>query len=493
MQIRCTNESPASVTAGALVLPLFADKRLEGALASIDDTLGGAIATIFADNEISGKTGEEALLRNTAVKARRVLLLGMGKRDAIKEKGLTTWAGSAVRKLGRRGVRSIAFVVPPEFHDSDRAAAAIVEGAIAAILDTTMYRTDPDQKKIELDEIVLIGAHTEALQAGGRRGQIIGEAVNFARVLALTPANDMTPTILADNARQMASRQGLNIDVLDEARMKEMGMNSLLGVSQGSAQPATLTVITYEGDPGNPEKLAFVGKAITFDSGGISIKPADRMHEMKYDMCGGAAVIATMGALAQLKPKINIIGVIPSSENMPSSTATKPGDIHKAMSGKTIEIINTDAEGRLILADALHYAKQLGATRIIDCATLTGACVVALGHAASGGFTNDQSFYDAFASAAHKTSERYWQLPLYDEYKEDVKSEIADLRNSTGRPAGTCTAAAFLQAFVGDTPWIHLDIAGTAYTDNNGAGMAKGPTGTPVRSLVSFALEQAAR
>ena len=278
--------------------------------------------------------------------------------------------------------------------------------------------------------------------------------------------------------------------MLDEAKMKKLGMGALLGVSQGSEQPATLMVITYNGNPGSKEKLALVGKAITFDSGGISLKPPDRMHEMKYDMCGGAAVIASMGAIAALKPKINVIGVIPSSENLPSGRATKPGDIHKSMSGKTIEIINTDAEGRLILSDALTYAKQLGATRIIDCATLTGACVIALGHAASAAVTNNEEFLQRFLAVANDTGERYWHMPLYDDYKTDVKSEIADLRNSTGRPAGTLTAAAFLQAFVGETPWIHLDIAGTAYTDDNGAGMAKGPSGVPVRALVSFVLSQ---
>lgn len=492
MQIRSSNEAPASVAAGAVVVPLFADKRLEGPAATLDDALDGGFSIAIADGEISGKNGESVLLRTGNVKARRILGLGLGKRESIKERDLTTWAGTAVRLLGKRGVKSIAFVVPAEFHDSDRAAAAVVEGVIAATLDTTMYRTEPD-KPIVIDEILLLGPHHEALETGGRRGQIIGEAVNFARTLALTPGNDMTPTILADKARQIAGREGLTIDVLDEHRMKDLGMGALLGVSQGSDEAATLTVMTYEGDPGNPERLAFVGKAITFDSGGISIKPADRMHEMKYDMSGGAAVIATMGAIAKLKPKINIIGVIPSSENMPGPRATKPGDIHRAMSGKTIEIINTDAEGRLILADALHYAKQLGATKIIDCATLTGACVIALGHAASAAVTNNQAFLDGFIAVADKTSERYWHMPLYDDYKDDVKSEIADLRNASGRAAGTLTAAAFLSAFVGETPWIHLDIAGTAYTDNNGAGLAKGPTGTPVRALIAYALSQAPR
>ena len=268
--------------------------------------------------------------------------------------------------------------------------------------------------------------------------------------------------------------------------MKKLGMGSLLSVSQGSDQPAKLIVLTYEGDPGNPEKLAFVGKGLTFDSGGISIKPAENMHEMKYDMSGGAGVIAALSAVARLKPKLNVIGLVPASENLPGPRATKPGDIVRAMNGKTIEVINTDAEGRLILADALCYARELGATKIVDCATLTGSMVMALGHAATGTMSNDDPFVKHFLSVANQTGERYWQLPIYEDYSNAVKSEIADLRNSTGRPAGSLTASAFLQNFVGTTPWIHLDIAGTAYVDET-PYMAKGPTGTPVRALVAFA------
>jgi leucyl aminopeptidase len=300
----------------------------------------------------------------------------------------------------------------------------------------------------------------------------------------------MTPTDLANQAKAVAKTGGLKVDVLDEDEMKKLGMGALLGVSQGSDEPATLTVLTYNGDPGSKEKLALVGKGLTFDSGGISIKPAENMHEMKYDMSGGAGVIAALGAIAQLKPKINVIGVVPASENLPGHRAMKPGDILRAMNGKTIEVINTDAEGRLLLADALCYARELGATRIVDAATLTGAMVITLGHAAAGVMSNDDAFAQHFLSVAAKTPERYWQLPLYDEFSQTVKSEIADLRNSTGRPAGSLTAAAFLKAFVGDTPWIHLDIAGTAYVDE-ASHQAKGPTGTPVRAFVAFVEELA--
>jgi leucyl aminopeptidase len=269
--------------------------------------------------------------------------------------------------------------------------------------------------------------------------------------------------------------------------MHQLGMGALLGVSAGSDQPAKLIVLRYDGNPGSDERLALVGKGLTFDSGGISIKPAENMHEMKYDMSGGAGVIGAMHAIGLLKPKINVIGIVPSSENLPGPRAMKPGDILRAMNGKTIEVLNTDAEGRLILADALAYAKTLGVTKIIDAATLTGAIVVSLGHAATGAMTNDQAFADEFIAVANQSGERYWQLPLYDEYATAVKSEIADLRNSAGRAAGSLTAGSFLKAFVGDTPWIHLDIAGTAYLDSESSFMAKGPTGTPVRAFVAYA------
>ncbi|MDB5028090.1 MAG: Leucyl aminopeptidase, partial [Candidatus Eremiobacteraeota bacterium] len=344
-----------------------------------------------------------------------------------------------------------------------------------------------DKPVLTTDVTILTGSHDRAaIEAGAKRGSVIGEAVNAARRMALTPGNDMTPTHLAARAQEMAKDAGLEVDVLDEDRMTKLGMGSLLGVSRGSDEPATLSVMTYRGDPSSTETLALVGKGLTFDSGGISIKPAENMHEMKYDMSGGAGVIAAMWAIGKLRPKINVIGLIPSSENLPGPRAMKPGDILKAMNGKTIEVINTDAEGRLILADALCYAKQLGATKIIDAATLTGACVVALGHAASGTMSNDEKFVARFLEVVADVGERYWRLPLYPDYDTQIKSDIADLKNTGGRAGGALTAGAFLKAFVGDTPWIHLDVAGTAYLDGESSFMAKGPTGTPVRAFVNI-------
>jgi leucyl aminopeptidase len=498
MQISVTSGAPEALRAGALVVPVFADGRLDGAAQAADTALAGAIADVLASNEFKGATGELVLL-HAASEPKRVLVVGLGDRAKFDASSLAKYAGAAVRYLGKRGFSKIAFTLPLEAakHASE-AAGFIVEGALGGTIDSTTYRTEPE-KPIVLDTVTLVttAGATELdrakIEAGAERGRIIGEAVNFARILALTPANDMTPTILASRAAEIAEKYGLKFHSLDEEAMLAKGMGSILGVSRGSDEDAAMIVLEYTGDPSSKEKLALVGKGLTFDSGGISIKPAENMHEMKYDMCGGAGVIAAMGAIAQLKPKANIIGIVPSSENLPGPRAMKPGDVLHAMNGKTIEVINTDAEGRLILADGLCYARELGATKIVDAATLTGAMVVALGHAATGTISNDDAFRDHFIDVTKSTTERYWPLPLYDEFSTTVKSEIADLRNSAGRAAGSLTAAAFLKAFVGDVPWIHLDIAGTAYTDAETAYLAKGPTGYPVRAFVALAEDAAAK
>lgn len=498
MQFRVYSGALDSVNAGALVVPVFADGTLDGTAAAIDLQLGGAAAEILSSHEIAGKTDETALIHAKDRATKRVLIVGLGQRKTFAPALLARYAGTAVRFLGKRGVTSIAFGLPLEAQPNVHAAAGfIAEGVVAAIPDTTAYRTDADTKRIVIDDVQIVasaGSHTfdsAALEAGLRRGQIVGEAVNLARSLALTPANDMTPSHLAKRAEAVATEHGLEFHALDEAQMEAKAMGAILGVSRGSAEPAKMIVLEYRGDPNSTQKLAFVGKGLTFDSGGISLKPAERMHEMKYDMSGGAGVIAAMSAIAQLRPKLNVIGVVPASENLPGSRAMKPGDILRAMNGKTIEVINTDAEGRLILADGLCYARELGATKIVDAATLTGSMVVSLGHAATGVMSNDDAFAAEFLAVANQTGERYWRLPIFDDYHTAVKSDIADLVNSTGRPAGSLTAAAFLSAFVADTPWIHLDIAGTAYLDKESAFMAKGPTGVPVRGFVALAEELA--
>ena len=494
MQVRISTDAATSVATGALVLPVFADKRLDGVAGDIDDLLSGELADVLASGEIAGKANELALVHAKDMPFHRVALIGLGERAAFTPYALARYAGTAVRALGKRNVAAIALVLPFEAHADARAAgSAVAEGALAATLDTTTYRSEPD-KPVVTAEVAIVAENLDraALEGGIARGAVLGEAINAARLMALTPGNDMTPTHLADRARELAAEAGLEIDVLDEARMAEKGMGSLLGVSRGSDEPATLSVLTYRGDPSSSEVLALVGKGLTFDSGGISIKPAENMHEMKYDMCGGAGVIAALYAIGKLRPKLNVIGLVPSSENLPGPRAMKPGDVLRAMNGKTIEVINTDAEGRLILADALCYARELGATKIVDCATLTGACVIALGHAASGVMTNNDAFVERFLNVVTDVGERYWRLPMYEDWDKQIKSDIADMKNTGGRPAGAETAAALLRNFVADVPWIHLDIAGTAYLDNESPYLAKGPTGTPVRAFVALVEDLAA-
>ncbi|HEX5707886.1 MAG TPA: leucyl aminopeptidase, partial [Pyrinomonadaceae bacterium] len=360
------------------------------------------------------------------------------------------------------------------------------------------YRTvDKEERTVERLVVVLDGADAEAVRRGAERGRIVGESANFTRDMANEPGAYMTPTVMAERAQSVSNEFGLEIEVLDQARMEAEGMGSLLSVARGSDQPPKLIVMKYmpEGktslDDGE-EYLALVGKGITFDTGGISLKPGENMELMKYDMTGGATVIGVMRAVAQLRPSIPVLGVVPACENMPSGKATKPGDVVRAMSGKTIEVINTDAEGRLILADAVCYAKKLGATRIIDMATLTGAVSIALGDVNTGVLGTDQGLIDEIIEAGREVGEKFWQLPLDKEYSKQIKSDIADIKNVGGRKAGTITAAAFIKEFADGTSWAHLDIAGTAWGDEIKPFRSKGPTGVAVRTLVNL-VERAAR
>ena len=491
MQVHVSSDAAASVATAALVVPVFAGSALEGAAAEVDRALGGALADVVG-SEITGKPNETALIHAKDAPFRRVLVVGLGDRAKLTAGALAKYAGTAVRYLGKRGVERIAIALPDGLTGT-QAASFVAEGALVATVDATLYRTEPDKPVVTNEVTILAGGYDLAsIEAGARRGAILGEAVNAARRMALTPGNDMTPTHLAQRARELAADADLEVTVYDEAWMAEKGMGALLGVSRGSDEPATLTLLRYRGDPSSNETLALVGKGLTFDSGGISLKPPENMHEMKYDMSGGAGVIAALWAIGKLRPKLNVIGIVPSSENLPGPRAMKPGDILRAMNGKTIEVLNTDAEGRLILADALAFAVELGAAKIVDAATLTGACVIALGHAASGVMSNDDAFAERFLHLVDDVGERYWRLPLFPEYEQQIKSDIADLKNTGGRPAGAETAGTFLKNFVAGTPWIHLDVAGTAYLDNESPYLAKGPTGTPVRAFVALAEELAA-
>jgi len=363
------------------------------------------------------------------------------------------------------------------------------------LFEPDKYRTkEKEQREIKRFEVVIDGADKGALQRGVERGRIIGESVNFTRDLANEPGGFMTPTILAQKAKEVSKEFGLSFDALDKKQMEKLGMGSLLGVAAGSDEPPKLIVMKYT--PPRKQKsnelLALVGKGITFDSGGISLKPGENMELMKYDMTGAATVIGTMRAIAQLKPSIPVLGVAPCSENLPSGKATKPGDVLRAMTGKTIEVINTDAEGRLVLADAIAYAKKLGATQVIDMATLTGAVSIALGDVNTAILGTDQILIDAVIDAGREVGEKFWQLPLDPEYTNQIKSDIADIKNVGGKKAGTITAAAFLKEFADGISWAHLDIAGTAWGDPATPYRAKGPTGVAVRTLIEF-VERSAR
>jgi leucyl aminopeptidase len=462
------------------------DKKPELKVASSDPALQSAAADLLASGEVSGKAFETNLMHKPgSLKAKRLLLVSGGSAKKFSSYDLRRIAGTAVRTLKSRGIRSFAFVVPTGIA-ADESVRAIVEGAHVGNFDPDYYRSDRKDQRIDAVTVVTSGDKA-ALEKIASEAQIIGESQNFTRDLVNEPSNRMTPTILGERAQKMCSEVGLKCEVYGADKIKEMKMGAFWSVAQGSDEPPALIVMTYEpaGAPAKPV-LGLVGKGITFDTGGISIKPADGMEKMKYDMAGGATMIGAMRAIALLKPKVKVIGIVCATENMPSGKAQKPGDVQIAMSGKSIEIINTDAEGRLVLADGLFYARQLGCTHLVDAATLTGAVVVALGYNNAGIFANDDDMYGRFHTANVKAGEKMWRMPLDDEYKEQIRSSIADIMNSGGRWGGAITAAMFLKEFSEDTPWIHLDIAGTAWMEDQKPWIAKGPSGIALRSLVEF-------
>ena len=419
-----------------------------------------------------------------------MLLLGAGKREKFSTAELRKLAGAAVRFAKSRSIKTIGIALEEAFGGADFASAA-AEGALLGNYEGDRLKSDKSGSKFADEFIVLSGV--DGAEEGVRRGRILGEAQNWARSLANEPPNLMTPTVLAEQAREMAGAHGLGCEVLDEAKMRELGMGALLGVSVGSAEPPQFIIVRYtpELKPAGDVHLGLVGKGVTFDTGGISIKPADNMDKMKYDMCGATAVLGAMQAIAQLKPAIPVTAIVPTVENMLGSRAQRPGDIVTTLSGKTVEVLNTDAEGRLILADALTYAQRLGCTHLVDAATLTGACVVALGSVNTGAFSNNDAFCAQWLSAAAAEGEKMWRMPLDDDYKELLKSPFADLHNIGGRYGGAITAALFLKEFADPLPWVHLDIAGTAYYEDVKPFLAKGPTAVALRSFVrlSYQLE----
>src|SRR5579871_3016245 len=462
------------------------DKKPELKVATSDPAVQSVAADLLASGEVAGKPFETNLLHKPAIlKAKRLLLVSGGNAKKFTSYDLRRIAGVAVRALKSRGIRSFAFVAPSGL-PAEEAVRAIVEGAHVGNFDPDYYRSDRKDQKIDAITIVASGDQA-ALEKVAKEALIVGESQNFTRDLVNEPSNRMTPTMLAERAQKMAEEVGLKCEIYGADKIKELKMGAFWSVAQGSDEPPALIILKYE-PAGAPQKpvLGLVGKGITFDTGGISIKPADGMEKMKYDMAGGAAMLGAMRAVALLKPKVKVVAIVCATENMPSGKAQKPGDVQIAMSGKSIEIINTDAEGRLVLADGLHYAKQLGCTHLIDAATLTGAVVVALGYVNAGIFANDEKMYERFSKAEAQAGEKFWRLPLDDEYKEVIKSSIADIVNSGGRWGGAITAAMFLKEFAEDTPWLHLDIAGTAWTEDAKPWIAKGPSGIAVRSLVEF-------
>jgi len=458
-------------------------------LAMKDAAAEKALAELFASGEITGKAFETVLLHHPqGLKAKRLLAVGAGKAAGFSHVELRKAAGAVLRFLKPKMIRSCTIAVPELSNGAEDAIRSIVEGAYIADFDPDTYRSD--RKDLSMKEVTVVapqGSDQAKLQRAVEQARVIGESQNFTRELVNEPSNRLTPTMFAERARKMCESVGLKCEIMGPDKIKAMKMGAFWSVAQGSDEEPRLIVMRYE-PQGAPEEpvLGLVGKGITFDTGGISIKPADGMEKMKYDMAGGAAMIGAMRAIAQIKPKIKVIGIVCATENMPSGKAQKPGDVQIAMSGKSIEIINTDAEGRLVLADGLHYARTLGCTHLIDAATLTGACVVALGYAHAGVFSNDEEAYQHFTRALDRSGEKFWRLPVDSDYTDMIRSSIADIMNTGGRWAGASTAAAFLKEFVDTTPWIHLDIAGTAWMEENKSWIAKGPSGIAVRSIVEW-------
>jgi leucyl aminopeptidase len=486
------------------------DTKPQPALLTADAAIQAAAASVLATGEYEAGANETVLLHAPAgLAAKRLLIVGLGKLGKATAHSVREAAGTAVRFAKPRGIREVAFTLPSStilLSELLRGAAvtrAAVEGAFVGDFDADTYRSDRKDQSIQ--RFVLAAPadiDRAAVEAAFAEGAIIGESQNFARSLVNEPGNKLTPTILGQRAAVMAQEVGLGWEVHSTEKLHELKMGAFWSVSQGSPEPPALIVLRYEPEgvtdgamlhPANEDSsvgtpvLGLVGKGITFDTGGISIKPADNMEKMKYDMAGGAAMLGAMRAIALLKPKVRVIAVVCAAENMPSGTAQKPGDVQTAMSGKTIEIINTDAEGRLVLADGLTYARQLGATHLIDAATLTGAISVALGKVNAGAFSNDDAAYQKFESALAISGEKFWRLPLDDAYAELIKSDIGDIKNTGGRGGGASIAAEFLHVFAEDTPWIHLDIAATAWVEEKRPFIAKGPSGIAVRSILEWA------
>jgi leucyl aminopeptidase len=496
MEIKAIAGDIVKIETGAIIVNYFEDaKQLEGDAAAVDAALNGAISQLVKQGDIKGKLNEITLLHSPGkLPSGRIVITGLGKKSELTLDKLRGAVGETCRYLRQKSVDRIASGLQGAGVNgikTEDAVQAITEGAILGLYAFRRHMTKKKNDYTEVKEFALVGREEKIMTPAVTRAKVIAEAVNWARDMVNEPSNFMTPADMAEAARKIGADYGLKVEVLEKQQMASLGMGALLGVAQGSQQPPRFIILSYKGKKSDAVDMALVGKGITFDTGGIDIKPQEGMHEMKGDMAGGASVLAALMAIAQLKPAINVTAIVPATENMPSGTAQKPGDVVKAMNGKTIEVLNTDAEGRLILADALSYAKKLDAKNIIDIATLTGAIRAALGTICTGVFTNNQPLVDKLIAAGKEAGELAWQFPMFEEYDEQIKSEVADIKNLGGRYAGAITAAKFLAEFINGTPWVHMDIAGTSDTDKDKGYLIKGATGIPVRTLVNLVLKMA--
>ncbi|PON19810.1 leucyl aminopeptidase [Candidatus Entotheonella serta] len=479
--------------ADVLIVPVYQDAPLDttSVVVQLDNSLDGLVSDYLDSRDFSGALNSTTLLRTRGrISAPRVLLVGLGKLDVFTVDHLRQASASAATTVQKLGASTMTMLLPTSEFDLVTQAQAITEGTLLGLYSLKTYKSveDENNDKAQLSELQLLasgGSAQQKLNQGVKRGETIAKAVSLARDLSNSPGNDINPSYLANTAKEIAKKTSLKCKILSQDDMKKFKMGCLLGVAQGSVQPPVLIMLDHAPNGPSETPVVLLGKGITFDSGGISIKPAANMEDMKMDMSGGAAVLGAMQALAELEHPRRVVGLVPASENLPSGEAIKPGDIIRAMSGKTVEVINTDAEGRLVLADALSYAvEHLKPERMIDLATLTGAVVIALGAHASGMMGTDEDMMAVLKASGEQTAERVWQLPLFEDYSQQIKSDFADIKNVGGREAGSITGGAFLKEFVGDVPWVHLDIAGTAWTRASHPYVPKGATGVGIRLLI---------
>ncbi|WIG57947.1 MAG: Cytosol aminopeptidase PepA [Ktedonobacterales bacterium] len=505
MEVGVSTRDVQQFDGDAVAVGVFSDDaEVQGPAATLDKAMAGVISQLRASGEITGTAGEVTLIHTLGkIEPERVAILGLGPRKrftADRVRRAAAIASRALRKAGAKRV-GLALAWAESGVNLAQAARAAAEGALLGLYAFDVYKAKKNGGNggnegacKEIEALTILGRGREpALRSAVERGRILAEATNFARDLGNEPPNVLSPEELANRARRMAEETGLECEIFGQKEMEKQGMGALLGVAQGSEREPRFIILRWRGGRKGEPGPAFVGKGITFDTGGISIKPAEGMQAMKMDMCGGAAVIGAMRAIALLKPAINVTGIVPTTENMPGGNAYRPGDILRASNGKTIEIVNTDAEGRLILADALSYAVKHQHTPIVDAATLTGACVIALGHVRAGLYSNDETLQRAIMAASETAGEKYWPMPMDEEYEAQIASEVADVKQTGGRPAGSITAAKVLENFVAETPWAHMDIAGVNDSEKRDAASDPGATGFAVRTFAELAMQLADR